>query len=147
MNNPVRPLKAIKKNDSSRGLSSLSFILFLVSFIAILVLLGAQYAGAPTPALGQSVLMFNSTTNMSYLATFTAKNTTLISNIPNPDVSAIRCGLGFVIIDGLAGCVWNYGSAFVAFMAMSSDNTFMTILLGVLLLGLAWSIATLWGGT
>lgn len=130
-----------------KGISSLAFILFLVSFIAIVSLFSAQYLAAPKPAVNAMVIKFNASTNQSYLASTEASNYTIIRNVPSINVNAITCGGGYILVDGIIGCVWNYGSAFLAFAGMSSDNAFLSIFLGILVLGTVWAIATLWGGS
>jgi hypothetical protein len=130
-----------------KGLSSLAFIIFLVSFIAMVSFFSAQYLAAPKPTLNAMVLKFNASTNSSYFAATEASNYTLIHNVPAVNVTAITCGGGLILVDGIIGCVWNYGSAFLAFVGTSSDNAFLAIFLSILTLGTIWAIATLWGGS
>jgi hypothetical protein len=141
------PYRTLKKNASSKGLSSLSYILFLVTFIAVIIYFGAQYAAAPTPALSQTRLQFNASSNGTYLETISSYNHILLKNVANVNVTSLTCSFGFVVIDGVIGCIYNYASAFLSLTTMTSDNTFMVILLGILILGLVWAFITLWGGS
>jgi hypothetical protein len=131
-----------------KGFSNLIFIAFLVTFIAIFVFLGAQWIYKPSAIAGQATLKYNYTSDTYYLVNQQDTQTVSINNIPNMgNVSSLTCGFGVFGLDGIAGCVINYANAFIGFTKMSSDNTFLVILLGILTLLLAYAIAMLFGGS
>lgn len=134
------------KKKRTKGFNSLSFFAFLLVFLSIFVFLGAQYATAPAPVTGQAIIKYNPD-GTSYLAYISDRGTISINNVPNVDVSALSCGFGVFGLDGLASCAINYIGAFISFTQMSSDNTLLTIVVGILILLFAWAIATLWGGS
>jgi len=47
------------------------------------------------------------------------------------------CSLGIIVIDGLLTCAWNYLSAFLALMSISSE---FAIFNGIILMGLIFSL-------
>lgn len=130
-----------------KGISSLAYILFLVSFTSIVVFLIAQVATAPAPAVSQPVLKFNASSNTSYFVNVQRYNNTLIDNVPDIDSDAITCDSGYFVIDGVVGCIWNYGSTFLAYASMQSTNPLMAILLSIMAIGAVWAVITLWGGS
>jgi hypothetical protein len=140
------PYKSVKKNEVSKGFNSLSFVGFLIIFTTLFVFLGAQLSAMPSPITGQATIKYypNGT---SYLAYISDRGTASLTNVPNIDVSALSCGFGVFGLDGIAGCAITYTGAFVSFTQMSSDNTLLTMVVGILILLFAWAIATLWGGS
>lgn len=99
--------------------SNLPFILGAVVFFSFMVVLSVSYAGT------SQALLTNSPTSFS---------------VPS-------CSLGFIVIDGLLTCAWNYLSTFLALMSVSSDFAlFNGVILFALITSLGWAILSILRG-
>jgi hypothetical protein len=122
-------------------------VAFLVIFIAILGFFGAQFMTAPSSVTGQAQIRYypNGT---SYLAIINDRSVVSIDNKPTFNVSSLACTITGDLFSGfgIPDCAGRYVNNFLAFTTMSSTNTILAIILGILTIILAWAVLTLWGG-
>lgn len=79
-------------------------------------------------------------------ASFASSGGIILSGAPQK-FSPPSCSPGFIIIDGMIGCAWNYFALFLALFSVSSEfailNSFVLVIYGF---GTAWAIASLLRG-
>lgn len=112
-------LKDYFKIGNKGQVTNLPFILGAIVFFSFMVVMSVSYAGTQQ---------------------------TLIKNMPT-SFTVPSCSLGFIVIDGLLTCAWNYMATFFALMSVSAEFAlFNSLILFTLIASVGWALVSLLRG-